>query len=68
METGWKQVAAVTTGGKPFFYVNAQIQMNVVWNRVIEAWTVRDISTHCIAYKDTAPAAMKAAEEIAARR
>jgi hypothetical protein len=43
-ETNWQKIAAVTTGGKPYFYrlhdVGGCWRASIVWNRRVQAYAV----------------------------
>lgn len=43
---GWLRCPSVTTGGQPFFYVNHQLKLCVVWNRSLRSWRIRCLITN----------------------
>ena len=67
---GWIKCPSVTPGGKPFFYRHKERKLWVVWDREHLAWKISKRNdgpaqfVGPINYYNTAPAAMKAAEQL----
>jgi len=64
---GWRKRPAVTTGGKPFFYIKTMSDGNniwVVWDRLLQKWTVQKQDGKILASFDSPKEGMAFADEM----